>query len=168
MQLVIDVDDPWADDVRSLLDRHLGFAHEESPPEHVHALPPDRLVDPAVTFFSARRDGELLGVGALKQLDASHGEVKSMHTSAPARGQGIARAMLDHLLSMAWSRGYERVSLETGGTDAFAPARTLYESVGFVRCEPFADYTVNEFSVCMTLIYRSSGQEPTKAPQLCP
>ena len=152
MQLVIDGDDPWAEDVRALLDRHLGFAHDESPPEHVHALPPDRLTDPAVTFFSARRDGELLGVGALKELDPSHGEVKSMHTSTPARGQGIARAMLAHLLSVASSRGYARVSLETGGTEAFVPARTLYESAGFVRCEPFADYTVNEFSVCMTLV----------------
>lgn len=151
MQLVIAVDDPWAEDVRALLDRHLGFAHDESPPEHVHALTPERLVDPAVTFFTARREGELLAVGALKELDASHGEVKSMHTSAPARGQGIARAMLGHLLSVASSRGYERVSLETGGTEAFGPARTLYESVGFVRCEPFGDYTVNEFSVCMTL-----------------
>ncbi len=151
MQLVIDADDPWSDDVRPLLHQHLGFAHEESPPEHVHALPPDRLTHPEVTFFSARRGGTVVGVGALKQLDESHGEVKSMHTSAAHRGQGVARAMLTHLLEVAASRGYERVSLETGSTDAFVPARTLYRSFGFEPCAPFGEYTSNAFSVCMTL-----------------
>jgi putative acetyltransferase len=148
--LVVAIDDPRVSDVHALLERHLAFAHDESPPEHVHALPPERLVDPAVTFFSARREGALLGVGALKELDPTHGEVKSMHTSAAARGQGVARAMLAHLLDVAVSRGYQRVSLETGGTDAFLPARRLYDSFGFLRCEPFADYTVNDFSVCLT------------------
>ena len=151
MQLVIAVDDPWAEDVRPLLDQHLGFAHDESPPEHVHALPPDGLAEPAVTFFSARRDGTVVGVGALKELDESHGEVKSMHTSAPARGQGVARAMLSHLLAVAAGRGYRRVSLETGDTDAFVPAHSLYRSFGFTPCAPFGEYTSNEFSVCMTL-----------------
>ena len=93
----------------------------------------------------------VVGVGALKELGAGHGEVKSMHTAAAARGQGVARAVLVHLLAVAAERGYARVSLETGSTDAFVPARTLYESVGFRRCEPFAQYTVNDFSVCMTL-----------------
>jgi putative acetyltransferase len=156
--LEIAVDDPGADDVRALLDQHLGFAHDESPPEHVHALPPERLVDPAVTFFSARIDGALVGVGALKQLDPSHGEVKSMHTRAAARGAGVGRAMLVHVLGVAAGRGYQRVSLETGGTDAFAPARTLYDSVGFTRCAPFGDYTSNEFSVCMTLELEGPGR----------
>ncbi len=151
MQLVIAADDPWSDDVRPLLDQHLRFAHEESPPEHVHALPPDRLTQPGVTFFSARRDGTVVAVGALKELDESHGEVKSMHTSAAFRGQGVARAMLTHLLEVAASRGYQRVSLETGGTDGFVPARTLYRSFGFEPCAPFGEYTSNEFSVCMTL-----------------
>jgi putative acetyltransferase len=148
--LIIAVDDPRAVDVHALIERHLRFAHDESPAEHVHALPPDRLADPAVTFFSARNGGVLLGVGALKELDASHGEVKSMHTWSDARGQGVGRAMLTHLLGVAATRGYQRVSLETGNTDAFLPARRLYASFGFVRCEPFADYTVNAFSVCLT------------------
>ena len=151
--IVVAVDDPHAPDVAALLADHLGFAHDQSPPEHVHALPTDRLVDPAVTFVSARdaARGRLLGVGALKQLSRTHGEVKSMHTRSSARGRGVARAVLTHLLELARERGYDRVSLETGGTDAFVPARTLYADVGFVRCPPFGDYTDNEFSVCMTL-----------------
>ncbi len=151
---MVAVEDPREPDVAALLDAHLGFAHDESPAEHVHALPPERLVDPAVTFVGARElDGGLLvGVGALRQLTPAHGEVKSMHTRASARGRGVARAVLTHLLGLARERGYDRVSLETGGTDAFVPARTLYAGMGFVRCPPFGDYTDNEFSVCMTLV----------------
>jgi putative acetyltransferase len=133
------------------LERHLAFSRATSPPGHVHALDIDGLLDPAVTFFSARRDGELLGVGALKQLDDSHAELKSMHTSETARGQGIGRAMVDHLLAVAADRGYRRVSLETGSMDAFAPARALYEKVGFTHCAPFGQYTDNPYSVCMTI-----------------
>jgi putative acetyltransferase len=104
-----------------------------------------------VTFFGARRDGVLVGVGALKQLDPTHGEVKSMHTAAAARGRGTGLAIVRHLLDLAKARGYRRVSLETGTMDAFAPARRLYARVGFAPCRPFADYTVNPFSTCMTI-----------------
>ena len=150
--LVIAEDDPGAPDVRALLARHLEFAHLHSPPEDVYALDSEALRrDDDVTFFSARRDGKLLGVGALRQLDASHAELKSMHTLASARSEGVGRAMLEHLLGVARDRGCERVSLETGTMDAFAPARALYASVGFTPCAPFADYRVSVNSVCMTL-----------------
>jgi putative acetyltransferase len=145
------VDDPSADDVRRLLARHLAFAHEVTPANHVHALGADALADPAITFVSARAGGALLGVGALRRLDPTHAELKSMHVSAEARGLGIGRAIVDHLLSIATTAGYRRVSLETGTYEAFAPARSLYASVGFAPCEPFADYTANPHSTCMTL-----------------
>jgi len=148
---MIAVDDPRAADVQLLLERHLAFADALSPPEHVHALGVEGLGDPQVTFFSARRDGLLLGVGALKQLDTTHGEVKSMHTAEASRGQGVGRAILHQVLEIAVARGYERVSLETGTMDAFAPARSLYSTVGFTPCPPFGNYTVNPYSVCMTL-----------------
>jgi putative acetyltransferase len=151
MELVIAVDDPRAEDVRTLLDTHLAFSREVTPPGHVHALDIDGLLDPAVTFFSARRDGVLLAVGALKRLDESHAELKSMHTSAAVRGQGVGRAMVDHLLAIAADRRYQRVSLETGTVDAFLPARRLYARVGFKACEPYGEYTVNPHSTCMTI-----------------
>jgi putative acetyltransferase len=149
--LVIAIDDPRAVDVRALLEAHLGFAHDTSPPEHVHALGVEGLLDPAVTFFSARRDGLLVGVGALRELDARHGEIKSMHVTASQRGTGIGRAIVDHLITVAAGRGYRRVSLETGTGDAFAPARALYRAVGFAPCEPFGEYTANPYSACMTM-----------------
>jgi putative acetyltransferase len=152
--LVIDVDDPRADDVRALLDRHLAFAHQHTPAEHVHALDLDGLLDPAITFFGGRRDGQLLAVGALKELDETHGELKSMHTLEEARGQGIGRAVLDRLVDIARERGYERVSLETGTMDAFAPARAFYASAGFTPTGRFGDYPDSTTSAFMTLLLR--------------
>jgi putative acetyltransferase len=151
MDLVIAADDPRMDDVRTLLDRHLAFAREVTRPDHVHAMEVDDLVGPAVNFFSARRDGVLLGVGALKRLDEAHAELKSMHTTEAARGQGIGRALVDHLLAVARDRSYQRVSLETGTGDAFVPARSLYTKAGFRPCAPFGAYTDNPYSACMTI-----------------
>ena len=152
MDLVTAPDDPRAEDVLALLERHLAFSREVTPPGHVHALGVDGLLDPAVTFFGARRrDGALLGVGALKELDARHGELKSMHTAEAARGQGVGRAMVGHLLAVAAGRNYRRVSLETGTMAAFAPARSSYAKVGFEPCEPFGGYTANPNSTCMTV-----------------
>ena len=147
----ISIDDPRAEDVRKLLERHLAFANSHSLPEDVHALDVDGLLDPAVMFVSFRRHGELLGIGALKQLDGRHAELKCMHTARAARGRGISRAVLSHLTGVARDRGYLRVSLETGSRPAFAPARSLYASAGFTPCEPFGDYHPNRSSTCMTL-----------------
>ena len=148
----IAVDDPGALDVRALLATHLTFSHQHSPPEDVHALDVDRLRDPAVTFFSYREGGRLLAVGALRRLDDEHAEVKSMHTASEARGRGIGRAVLAHLIAEARARGHRRLSLETGTMAAFAPARALYASAGFVPCEPFGSYFHSPNSTCMTLV----------------
>ena len=120
---MISTHDPRADDVRALLERHLAYARAHTNPEEVYALDADALVDPAVTFFGYRLDGELLGVAALKRIDDEHAEIKSMHTAAEARGRGVGRALVDHLLGVARSRGVSRVSLETGSGPAFAAAR---------------------------------------------
>jgi putative acetyltransferase len=132
---VISIDDPRADDVRKLLQAHLAFAHEHSPPEDAHALDVNRLVDPAISFFSFRLNGEILGVGALKRLDVDHAELKSMHTAETARGQGVGRAMIDHLVRVARERGFRRLSLETGSTAAFSPARALYARRDFCHAD---------------------------------
>src|SRR5215469_7863756 len=148
---VISADSPLAPDVRELLNRHLAFTTATSPPEHMHAMNANALLDPAISFFSYRRDGVLLGVGALKRLDDAHAEVKSMHTAQAARGTGIGRAMLEHLLAVARQHGFRRVSLETGTMAEFAPARALYASAGFAPCEPFADYRPSPDNTFMTL-----------------
>lgn len=144
-------DDPRVADIVALLERHLAFAHEHSPPEDVHALDLDGLLAADVTFFSLRAGGEVLGIGALRMLDASHAELKSMHTAEAARGRGVGRAMVDHLIAVARARGARRVSIETGTMAAFAPARALYVGAGFEPCEPFGDYVYSPNSVCMTL-----------------
>jgi len=153
-QLVISIDDPRVGDMHALLTRHLAFAYEHTPPADVHALDLNGLLDPAVTTYSARRGGQLLGIGALKELDETHAELKSMHTAEAARQQGVGRAMLDHLVGVARQRGYRRVSLETGTMEAFAPARSLYANAGFVPCDPFGDYRLSPSSSFMTLFLR--------------
>ena len=144
-------DDPHSPDVRALLERHFEFNHQHSPPEDVHALDASELAGDDVTFFTIRQGDALLGMGALKQLDPTHAEVKSMHTTGAARGRGVARAMLLHLVETARARGCTRVSLETGNQDAFAPARALYASVGFEPCAAFNGYWEDSSSVFFTL-----------------
>jgi putative acetyltransferase len=148
---VIDLEDPGVDDIRALLEQHLALMYELSPPEDVHALDLDGLRTSDISFYSLREDGTLLAIGALKQLDGEHAEVKSMHTTQAARGRGLGRAMLDHLLAEARRRGVRRVSLETGSQDGFAPARGLYTSAGFDLTRPFADYRESPSSTFMTL-----------------
>lgn len=124
--------------------------YEHSPPESVHAFSIDRLRQPDVTFWSAWDGGELMGCGAMKELDRAHGELKSMRTAAPHLRKGVASALVAHMLAEARRRGYRRLSLETGSGPAFEPAQRLYERFGFRRCGPFAGYREDPFSVFMT------------------
>ena len=150
-QFVIAEEDPGAPDVRRLLQAHLAFAAQHSPPEDMHAMDSERLAAEQVAVFSVREQGRLLGIGAIKQLDEAHAELKSMHTLEEARGRGVAAAMLAHLIAAARDRGCERVSLETGSMNPFAPARALYAGAGFTECPPFGDYAPSGYSVWMTL-----------------
>jgi putative acetyltransferase len=157
-KFIVRADDPAAADVRALLETHLAFALRHSPPEDVHALDVSDLLAESVSFFSIRDDGNLVGVGALKELDPAHGEIKSMHTCETARRRGVGRTMVEYLLALARARGYRRVSLETGSMAAFAPARALYVSVGFETCPPFAGYGPSPNSICMTLALDSPAR----------
>jgi putative acetyltransferase len=147
----IQPDDLRSPDVAALLQEHLDHMHSLSPPESVHALDLDKLRAPGITFWTLRRDGELLGCGALKALAPGHGEIKSMRTAAGHLRKGVAARMLEHILAEARRRGYRRLSLETGSMDAFTPARTLYARYGFRECGPFGDYVEDPHSVFMTL-----------------
>lgn len=111
----------------------------------------DELADPSVTFFSARRGGALMAIAALKRLDPSHAELKSMHTREDERGKGIAGAVLQHILDFARTQGFQTVSLETGTTAEFGAARALYARWGFQPCPPFGDYEASPYNTFMTL-----------------
>ena len=136
--------------VASLLQEHLQSMAQLSPPESIHALDLDALRKPQITFWSAWQDDELMGCGALKQLDAAHGEIKSMRTASRHRRKGVAAAMLEHILDEAQRRAYTQLSMETGSMQGFEPARALYARYGFESCGPFADYTDDPNSVFMT------------------
>ena len=146
----IRVDDLSGSEVQALLSDHLSSVARYSPPESVHALPVEALTKPGVTFWSAWDGDELLGCGALKELDSAHAEVKSMKTSRRHLRKGVARAILAHIVEEAQRRAYRRLSLETGTHAAFTPARELYARAGFRYCGPFADYVEDPHSVFMT------------------
>jgi len=143
-------DDLTGPEVAALLALHLGEMHQWSPACKVHAMPLERLRQPDVTFYSAWDGATLAAVGALKHLGDNRGELKSMRAAPDYRGKGAGKAILEHLIGEARRRGYTWLGLETGVPEPFVPARTLYARYGFVDCEAFADYVLDEWSVCMS------------------
>jgi putative acetyltransferase len=148
--MLIKVDDLQGREVHELLREHLRNMSLHSPPESVHALDIEGLRKPGITFWTVWEGGELLGCGALKELDSGHAEIKSMRTSSSHLRKGVARNLLNHIIEEAGRRGYRRLSLETGSAEAFEPARRLYAGFGFTYCGPFADYVEDPYSVFMT------------------
>lgn len=146
----IQQDDLSGHEITELLRRHFERLRASSPPESCHVLPIEGLRSPEVTVFSAWEGDAILGCGALKQLDPTHGEIKSMRTVEAHLGRGVGAALVDHLIETARARGYARLSLETGRSVDFAPARRLYARHGFSECGPFGDYVLDPFSVFMT------------------
>lgn len=147
----IRVDDLKGQEIAALLDTHLRIAAEHTPPQSVHALDLDALSAPDITFWTAWDCETLLGCGALKVLGSVHGEIKSMHTAEVSRSTGVASSILEMIIKTANHRGYNRLSLETGSTQAFGPARALYRKYGFVKCGPFGDYRPDRNSEFMRL-----------------
>ena len=137
-------------DVQRLLADHFRQMRDSSPPDACHVLPVDGLRFPSVTFWSLRRDANLLSVGALKDLGDGHGEVKPMRAAPASIGKGAGRAMLEHIIAEARRRGYGRLSLETGSTKPFLAALRLYERNGFLPCGPFACYQATAFTRFMS------------------
>lgn len=146
----IRVDDLRGPEIALLLEEHLRHMRRISPPESVHALDLGALRRPEITFWTVWDGAELAGCGAIKELDPRHGEIKSMRTAAAHLRQGVASAMMRHILQEAARRVYRRLSLETGSMAAFVPARSLYARFGFRECGPFADYVDDPNSVFMT------------------
>ncbi|HTC53421.1 MAG TPA: GNAT family N-acetyltransferase [Steroidobacteraceae bacterium] len=148
----IELDDLSRPQIHALLNEHLRNMYAISPPESVHALDLGRLRSPDISFWTAWDGPELVGCGALKELDPRHGEIKSMRTPEALRRRGAGRAILNHIISVARARGYERLSLETGPRETFQAAQGLYASAGFTYCKAFGDYRDDDpHSVFMTL-----------------
>lgn len=140
-------------DVKALLALHVAAMHAHSPPEACHVLPGSALADPSITFFTARNDGRLLGIGALKALGGGEGEIKSMRTAPEAMGKGVGSAILSAIETEARARGYRRLLLETGRSEDFAAANHLYDRAGFTECGPFGGYPASDFTrfLCLDL-----------------
>ena len=147
----IKIDDLSGAEVIDLLEEHLQHMINVTPPESVHALDIEDLKKPGITFWSVWKGSQLVGCGALKELDSQHAEIKSMRTASSHLGKGVASHLLEYILTEAKRRNYKRVSLETGSFDAFKPARNLYTKFGFTFCEPFSNYIQDPNTVFMTI-----------------
>ena len=145
----IEIDDLSRPQVHALLEEHLANMYELSPLDSVYALNLNELRAPDITFWTAWDGEALIGCGALKELTPTHGEIKSMRTPAATRGRGAGRFVLAHIISAAQSRGYTRLSLETGTHPAFEPAHNLYRSKDFAISGPFGSYRADPHSVFM-------------------
>ena len=144
-----DFDDPR---LVAFLQEHLADMEPTAPPESRHALDLDGLRQPTVRMWVAVDGDALVGTVALAFLDARHEELKSMRTDPLRRGEGIASALLQHVFADARSRGVTRISLETGATGFFEPARALYRRAGFDPCPPFGSYRDDPHSVFLTRV----------------
>ena len=141
---------PLTPDLALLFERHTADMHADTPPESIHMMDKAALAAPGIRFFVLRDAGRPLAMGAFKRIDADHAEIKSMHVLTEARGRGLSRIMLDHLLAAAAADGFSRLSLETGVQPTFVAARGLYERAGFLECPPFEGYDPDPNSVFMT------------------
>ena len=149
MTLRARIDDLASPEVQQLIAEHLQGMHANSPPGHVNALAIEALRQPDVTFWAAWDGATLCGCGALKQLDATSGEVKSMRTRAGYLRRGVGQFVLDQIVGKARERGYRQLYLETGTGDAFEAAHALYMKNGFRCCGAFGDYVATAFNVFM-------------------
>jgi len=150
VEIFITTEKSLTDELAQVLQAHWLFCTSSTPIEHVYALDASKLFSPDITVFGARINGELVAVGAMRKLNVDHAELKSMHTLAKSRGLGVGKAIVAHIEDFARSSGIERISLETGTSQAFKPARELYESLGYKSCEAFGDYVLSEDNMCMT------------------
>jgi putative acetyltransferase len=147
----INREDPAIPDLLALLNEHAACMLANSPPGSCHFLDLERLQGRDVEFWTVRKHGLLAGCGALKHLDPGYSEIKSMKTATPFLRRGVASCMLSHLINTAKSQGIARLSLETGASDYFVPARRMYENAGFTYCAPFGSYQPDPHSMFMTL-----------------
>jgi putative acetyltransferase len=150
MALMIAEEHPLTPDLALLFERHTADMHADTPPESIHMMDKGALAAPGIRFFVLRDGGTPLAMGAFKRIDATHAEIKSMHVLHEARGRGLSKAMLDHLVAEAARDGFIRLSLETGVQPTFVAARGLYERAGFIDCPPFEGYGPDPNSIFMT------------------
>ena len=150
MQPVITRESPLGSDLTQLMQRHTADMHADTPPESIYMMDAGQLAVADVSFYVMRDGGKPVAMGAFKKLDATHAEIKSMHVLAEARGHGLSRVMLTHLMTEAAAAGLTRLSLETGIQPTFVAARALYTKAGFITCQAFEGYWNDPNSVFMT------------------
>lgn len=150
--------DPACPSVAPLIEGNQSHGAAETAAESDHTFGAAELSQKDVRFYAAYRTGASsqdtpLGCGAIKTLSEGSAEVKSVFVSQQARGQGIARHLMDHLAGAARAEGFTTLVLETGSPlcPGYDAARALYERLGYSYCAPFEGYKEDPLSVFMRL-----------------
>jgi putative acetyltransferase len=138
--------------VEALILYHRTESRAATPSDNAHSLDAVALrAATDITFFAAWDATELLGIGALREIDPAHGELKSMRTAPAHLRKGVSTAILDHIVAVAKRRGYRALSLETGTAPMFDPSNIMYERYGFHDCEAFGGYPASPHNRFMTM-----------------
>jgi len=129
------------DDARQCLARYfdeLARRFEEGfDPGRGNTTTEDDFIPPRGSFVIARLDGNPVGCGALRMIDAETAEVKRMWVAPSARGLGVARRMLRKLEAIAASFGAKTVCLDTNRS--LKEAQSLYKREGYAEIARFND-----------------------------
>ena len=136
--------------VDELLQKQFVELKAASPIGSAHVLDIAGLKVPSIKFWSLWENDQLMGCGALKFLDKSHGEFKSIRVHDNFRGKGYGTKVVNHLIEEAKKLRIYRLSIETGASDFFKSARELFDSCGFKPCPPFAHYKEDVNSLYLT------------------
>tara|TARA_B100002052_G_C15661388_1_gene497479 strand:+ start:41 stop:499 length:459 start_codon:yes stop_codon:yes gene_type:complete len=139
-------------EVNKLLKKHFIELRSVSPEGSTHVLDIDGLKNTSIKFWSLWEENKLVGCGALKFLEANHGEFKSIRVADDFRKKGYGKKIICHLISESKEIGIKKLSVETGSGNFFLPARKLFTSCGFKPCDPFAHYKLDANSCYFNLI----------------
>jgi len=125
-----------AEFVGEIASRYPGWSPASRP-----SAEPHEFVPPDGCFVVASVDGRAVGCGGFKRIGDDVAEIKRVFVRPDARGQGVARSMVEHLESAARDARYAMVRLDTG--DQQPEALSMFRALGYSE---IADYNDNPYA----------------------
>lgn len=125
------------------------YSRYPEPGALIFSLESADIVDGVGTLLMAELDGEPVGCGAYRMIDDVPGsaEIKRLYVTLAGRGKKVGRALLAELERVGAGFGVERFALEIGPRQP--EAQRVFESAGYVVCEPWGQFVGKAYSICM-------------------
>jgi GNAT superfamily N-acetyltransferase len=129
------------------LNAELSAMYSEPGANHF-GLDPAEVAGKRGAFLVVSCNGEPVGCGAVRLIDAETGELKRMYLAPAVRGKGLAKQLVAALEAEARALGAKRLVLETGIRQHAALA--LYRGAGFSPIPLYGEYCLSPgTSVCL-------------------